>query len=123
MLPVPDGSLADIGQHGLAHYPAGPAHDGVADAVRCEELTPGVAVQRILVVQQAPGVVEAAEAVWLQGGGYASALNINSRTQILQSLISFLLKISHTTQAYLRTVQTPRPHQLRESIERTIWVI
>ena len=88
MLPVPDGSLADIGQHGLAHYPAGPAHDGVADAVRCEELAPGVAVQRILVIQQAPGVVEAAEAVWLQGGGYASALNINSRTQILQSLIS-----------------------------------
>ena len=95
MLPVPDGSLADIGQHGLAHYPAGPAHDGVADAVRCEELTPGVAVQRILVIQQAPGVVEAAEAVWLQGGGYASALNINSRTQILQCLISFYLILSH----------------------------
>ena len=87
MPPVPDGSLADIGQHGLAHYPAGPAHDGVADAVRCEELPPGVGVQRVLVIQQTPGVVEAAEAVWLEAGGDARALNINSRTQILQSFL------------------------------------
>ena len=81
---VPDGSLADICQHGLTHYPTGPAWDGVADTVRGEELSPGVAVQRILVIHQAPGVVEAAEAVRLEAGGEAIALNIHSRTQILQ---------------------------------------
>jgi len=104
---VPDGSLADICHHGLTDYPAGPAEDGVADTVRREELSPGVGVERILVIHQTPGIVEAAQAVRLEGGGDTMALNINSRTQIL------------------RTVQTPRHHQLcrGRAIEWTVRVI
>jgi len=60
MPPVPHCSLADICQHGLTHYPAGPTQDGVAGTVRREKLSPGVGVQRILVIHQTPGVVEAA---------------------------------------------------------------
>ena len=81
---VPDGSLIDIRQHGLTHNPAGPVQDWVAGAVWCEELSPGVGVERVHVTHHTPGVVEAAEAVWLEGGGDARALDINSRTQILQ---------------------------------------
>ena len=88
MVPVPDGSLCDICQQGLTHNPAGPVDDGVAEAVWSEELSPAVVVDRIEVTHHTPGVVEAAEAVRLEGGGNARALDINSRTQVLQCVIS-----------------------------------
>ena len=88
MVPVPDGSLCDICQHGLTHNPSGPVDDGVAEAVWSEELSPAVGVDRVDVIHHTPGEVEAAEAVRLEGGSDARALNINSRTQVLQCVIS-----------------------------------
>ena len=81
---VPDGSLCDISQNSLAHDPSCPVEDRVAEAVRGEELPPGVGVERVHVVHHAPLLVEAPETVWLEGGGETRALNVNSRTQILQ---------------------------------------
>ena len=88
MVPVPDGSLSDICQQGLTHNPSGPVDDGVTEAVWSEELSPAVVVDRVEVTHHTPGEVEAAEAVRLEGGGNARALDINSRTQVLQSVIS-----------------------------------
>ena len=88
MVPVPDGSLCDICQQGLTHNPAGPVDDGVAETVWSEELSPAVVVDRIEVTHHTPGVVEAAEAVRLEGGRDTRALDINSRTQVLQCVIS-----------------------------------
>ena len=88
MVPVPDGSLCDICQQVLTHNPAGPVDDGVTEAVWSEELSPAVGVDRVDVIHHTPGEVKAAEAVRLEGGGDARALDINSRTQVLQSVIS-----------------------------------
>jgi len=96
---VPDGSLCDICQNSLAHDPSCPVEDRVAEAVRGEELPPGVGVERVHVVHHAPLLVEAPETVWLEGCGETRALNVNSRTQILG------------------TEETPRGHQLCRTIE------